>query len=81
MDVKTKENSPFATKLEEKNLTTAGMGCDKIKDALLKRECESYKYDSFKLYPNNYLLDDGRIYFTREGDWVSLRYGNTKGLV
>ena len=34
---------------------------------------ESNKYDAFKLYPQNYLQPDGRIYMTREGDWVSLR--------
>ncbi len=30
-------------------------------------------YDAFKLYPNNYLLANNRIYLSREGDWVSLR--------
>ena len=33
--------------------------------------------DNFKLYPNNYLMPDGRIFMTREGDWVSLRTENT----
>eukprot|EP01084_Bolivina_argentea_P278685 476215_1 len=37
------------------------------------RECRAYHFDAFKLYPNNYLLKDGRIYLTREGDWNSLR--------
>lgn len=33
--------------------------------------------DAFKLYPENYLMRDGRIYLTREGDWVSLRTCDT----
>jgi hypothetical protein len=33
--------------------------------------------DAFKLYPENYLMPDGRIYLTREGDWVSLRTPST----
>lgn len=33
--------------------------------------------DAFKLYPENYLMPDGRIYLTREGDWVSLRTCDT----
>jgi len=35
------------------------------------------QYDAFKLYPENYLMGDGRIYLTREGDWVSLRTCDT----
>ena len=34
---------------------------------------EDNKYDAFKLYPNNYLVSENKIYLTREGDWVSLR--------
>ena len=34
---------------------------------------EANKFDAFKLYPENYVQPDGRIYLTREGDWVSLR--------
>ena len=40
------------------------------------RQCEAYKRDAFKLYPHNYLLPDGRIYLTREGDFNSLRTVN-----
>src|SRR5258708_544090 len=32
---------------------------------------------AFKLYPENYLTQDGRLYLTREGDWVSLRTCDT----
>jgi hypothetical protein len=35
------------------------------------------RYDAFKLYPEIYLMPDGRLYFTREGDWVSLRTCDT----
>ena len=41
-----------------------------------QREREAYKRDAFKLYPHNYLLPDGRIYLTREGDFNSLRNEN-----
>ena len=36
-------------------------------------ECRDFQYDTFKLYPQNYLMPDGRIYLTRGGDWNSLR--------
>jgi len=74
VNVKDLKDSPFATPLEAQNLTAAATRCEN------QRECDAYKYDAFKLYPHNYLLGDGRIFLTREGDWVSLRYGNTDGI-
>ncbi|PON15077.1 hypothetical protein C2W62_25705 [Candidatus Entotheonella serta] len=43
----------------------------------IERCVNAQYYDAFKLYPNNYLLNDGRIYLTREGEWVSARTDDT----
>ena len=69
VDVAQIENSPFTTLINPNFAPTDGVACD-------TRCRESNKYDAFKLYPENYLLN-GRIYLTREGDWVSLRTGDT----
>jgi hypothetical protein len=65
-DVAQAENGPFRTLINPDFVPTPDVACD-------ARCIESNKYDAFKLYPENYLQPDGRIYLTREGDWVSLR--------
>lgn len=70
VDVAKAENSPFRTLINPGFKPTPGVKCD-------ERCIESNKYDAFKLYPENYLQPDGRIYLTREGDWVSLRTCDT----
>lgn len=59
-------DGPFTTLINPDFVPTPDVDCD-------ERCLESNKYDAFKLYPENYLQPDGRIYLTREGDWVSLR--------
>ena len=68
IDVKDYVNSPFNTLLPQ--------WAPKATGDCVPRECEAYKRDAFKLYPQNYLLPDGRIYMTREGDFNSLRTVN-----
>ncbi|ETW93310.1 MAG: hypothetical protein ETSY1_39765, partial [Candidatus Entotheonella factor] len=46
-------------------------------ESCINRCTDAQYYDAFKLYPNNYLLEDGRIYLTREGEWVSARTDDT----
>ncbi len=72
VDVKKIENSPYSTLINKDFKPTPGT----------ERNCpercrEDNKFDAFKLYPENYLMPDGRIYLTREGDWVSLRTCDT----
>lgn len=69
VNVMDKQNSPFSTELDPAKWTKAAY----CRPGQNERGCHSYRYDAFKLYPQTYLLDDGRIYFTREGDWNSLR--------
>ena len=64
------ENSPFSTLINPDFEPTPDVTCN-------ERCREFNKYDAFKLYPENYLFPDGRIYLTREGDWVSLRTCDT----
>lgn len=87
VDVKNKLHSPFTTKINNNFHPTGcvdvefhdyweSMSGDN--DFPLPCDCDSTciednKYDAFKLYPNNYLVDNNKIYLTREGDWVSLR--------
>src|SRR5205823_6760930 len=66
VDVKTLQNSPYATLINPNFTPTPRVDCD-------ERCKEGNRYDAFKLYPENYLMPDGRIYLTREGDWVSPR--------
>lgn len=65
-DVANVADGPFTTLINPNFKPTPDVACD-------ERCIESNKYDAFKLYPQNYLLPDGRIFLTREGDWVSLR--------
>jgi hypothetical protein len=77
MDVKSTANSPFSILINPGFKPTPGTtSC--MPDTERGRRCiEDNKYDAFKLYPENYLMPDGRILLTREGDWVSLRTCDT----
>jgi len=76
VDVSNVTNSPFATALPEKSWTKAAYECEGY---LKQSECDSYKHDAFKLYPRMFLLPDGhRIFFTRDGDYNSLRTSTGK---
>jgi hypothetical protein len=72
VNVSTLTDSPFNTPLREEDRNPAA---DRDgKSGLALRECTSYQFDAFKLYPRAYLLPDGhRILFTRDGDFNSLR--------
>ncbi|ETO26723.1 protein of unknown function DUF1929 [Reticulomyxa filosa] len=74
VDVKSLANSPFATVLPNPPQQSM-LNCTATPTN--QRQCDSYKNDSFKLYPHNYLLPDGRIYLTGEGDYNSLRTTNS----
>lgn len=77
LDVSKSENGPYRTLINPGFQPTPGT--PSCTDATQEgRRClEDNKYDAFKLYPENYLMPDGRIYLTREGDWVSLRTCDT----
>lgn len=73
------QNSPFKTRLKEDVLTEVA-NCTRCSDKatidliICMRECDEYKYDTFKLYPRMVLMPDGhRIFFTRDGDFNSMR--------
>lgn len=70
VDVRDTPNSPFATVINPRFVPDDSVKCD-------ARCREANQRDAFKLYPENYLMPDGRIYLTREGDWVSLRTEST----
>jgi Domain of unknown function (DUF1929) len=69
-DVRDTPNSPFATVINPRFIPDDSVKCD-------ARCIRANQRDAFKLYPENYLMRDGRIYLTREGDWVSLRTEST----
>lgn len=87
VNVQDKENGPFQTLINkdfsggecsEPEFQPYWESLSCVNDFPLPCDCdeeciESNKYDAFKLYPNNYLVEKNRIYLTREGDWVSLR--------
>ncbi|MBV8519519.1 MAG: DUF1929 domain-containing protein [Acidobacteria bacterium] len=77
VDVKSTPNSPFTIEINPTFTPTPGTtSC--FPPAPTAEQCvKDNRYDAFKLYPENYLLPDGRIYLTREGDWVSLRTCDT----
>lgn len=77
VDVKKTPNSPFTVRIYDTFTPTPGTtSCEP--PAPTAAQCvEDNLYDAFKLYPENYLMPDGRIYLTREGDWVSLRTCDT----
>jgi Galactose oxidase-like, Early set domain len=66
VDVSRLTDSPYATLINPKFKPTPHVPCD-------SRCMAGNRYDAFKLYPENYLMPDGRIFLTREGDWVSPR--------
>ncbi|CAF0985023.1 unnamed protein product [Didymodactylos carnosus] len=66
IDVKSLPHSPFTTLINPKFKPTKGWKCG-------RRCIRDNRYDAFKLYPENYLTSDGRIFLTREGDWTSAR--------
>ncbi|HEU4883961.1 MAG TPA: galactose oxidase-like domain-containing protein [Longimicrobium sp.] len=70
VDVRDTPNSPFATVINPDFVPDDNVQCD-------ERCIRANQRDAFKLYPENYLMPDGRIYLTREGDWVSLRTEST----
>ncbi len=70
IDVKKLPASPFTVEINPNFRPTPGSVCP-------ERCIEDNKFDAFKLYPENYLMSDGRIFLTREGDWVSLRTCDT----
>jgi hypothetical protein len=70
VDVRDTPNSPFATVINPGFVPDDNVQCD-------ERCIRANQRDAFKLYPENYLMPDGRIYLTREGDWVSLRTEST----
>jgi hypothetical protein len=70
IDVQKLPNSPFSTLINPTFTPDSGVVCD-------ARCRTANQNDAFKLYPENYLMPDGRIYLTREGDWVSLRTPTT----
>ncbi|HET7234325.1 MAG TPA: galactose oxidase-like domain-containing protein, partial [Longimicrobium sp.] len=70
VDVKDLPNSPFSTVINRAFVPDTNVVCD-------ERCMRANQRDAFKLYPENYLMPDGRIYLTREGDWVSLRTSTT----
>lgn len=87
VDVKKTARGPFTTKLDYEFEPTPCVDINfhddwesqsQDNDFPLVCDCnerclEDNQYDAFKLYPNAYLTKENQIYFTREGDWVSLR--------
>jgi hypothetical protein len=56
--VKNLTNSPYTTLINPYFQTT---------DSACNEQCHiDNQYDAFKLYPENYMMPDGRIYLTRE---------------
>ena len=72
IDVTNTPNSPFTRVINPDFKPTP-----QYKDACYGNCVHDNQRDAFKLYPENYLMPDGRIYLTREGDWVSLRTCDT----
>lgn len=78
VDVKGLDNSPFSTLIDS---SLAPGDCSSPTPLDEKERCEeSYKYDAFKLYPHNYLLDNDTIFLSREGEWVSMRTAGTRSM-
>ena len=66
VDAKETKDGPFTNRIYDSFTPTPDVTC-------VGRCLKDNLFDAFKLYPENYLMPDGRIYLTREGDWVSLR--------
>ena len=70
VNVKTTANGPFTNLINPSFQPTPGVDCS-------ARCIKDNQYDVFKLYEQAYLTSEGRIYLTREGDWVSARTHDT----
>jgi len=77
IDVKKTPNSPYTVLINPDFKPTPNTPSCTPETERGRRCLEDNKYDAFKLYPENYLMSDGRILLTREGDWVSLRTCDT----
>ncbi|MDY7225720.1 galactose oxidase early set domain-containing protein [Hyalangium rubrum] len=77
VDVSKTQNSPFTVEINPDFKPTPGVNKRGQSEACGDRCQQENKFDAFKLYPVNYLMPDGRIFFTGEGDWVSLRTCDT----
>jgi Domain of unknown function (DUF1929) len=77
VDVKRTPGSPFTVLINEHFKPTPNTPTCTAGTPLGDRCINDFKHDAFKIYPENYLMADGRIYLTREGDWVSLRTCDT----
>lgn len=77
VDVKSTPNSPYTILINPNFKPTPGTKSCEPPAPTAPQCLEDNKFDAFKLYPENYLMPDGRIYLTREGDWVSLRTCDT----
>jgi Domain of unknown function (DUF1929) len=72
IDVTDTPNSPF-TQVINPTFKPTPQYVDHCPDRCIRDN----QRDAFKLYPENYLMPNGKIYLTREGDWVSLRTCDT----
>jgi len=72
IDVTNTPNSPFTVNINPTFKPTPG-----YQEQCPKQCMHDNQYDAFKLYPENYLMADGKIFLSREGDWVSLRTCDT----
>ncbi|CAF1293908.1 unnamed protein product [Rotaria sp. Silwood1] len=70
VDVKSTINGPFTNLINPIFRPTSGVNCT-------SRCIRDNQYDVFKLYEQAYLTALGRIYLTREGDFVSARAHDT----
>ena len=77
LDVSGSKNGPFQTLINPDFTPTPGTPSCTDATPEGRRCLHDNQYDAFKLYPENYLMPDGRIFLTREGDWVSLRTCDT----
>ena len=70
VNVKSAANGPFTNRINPDFRPTPGVNCS-------TRCIHDNQYDVFKLYEQAYLAAEGRLYLTREGDFVSARTEDT----
>jgi hypothetical protein len=70
VNVKSSPNGPFTNLINRNFQPTPNVNCT-------SRCIKDNQYDVFKLYEQAYLTAEGRIYLTREGDFVSARTQDT----
>jgi hypothetical protein len=75
IDVTTAPNSPFTNVINPTFVPTPEYDVYCLPYANCVKDNQR---DAFKLYPENYVMPNGKIYMTREGDWVSLRTCDTR---